>query len=196
MFLIVGLGNPGAEYENTPHNLGFLTIDRLAEDCGIRVRRPESNALVGLGRIEGQEAALAKPLSFMNRSGPVARALLERYELALADLIVVYDDFNLPWKSLRIRERGSAGGHHGMESIIAALDSAEFTRVRLGVGPDQPVQDGAELVLTPFRRSQEKDLEELIGQAAGAVRSILAEGAAQAMTKYNRRAPGQTTEDE
>jgi PTH1 family peptidyl-tRNA hydrolase len=195
MFLIVGLGNPGPDYENTPHNLGFRTIDRLAEESGIRVTRREQRSLVGLGSVESREVALAKPQAYMNVSGPPVKALLEKYELGLRDLVVVYDDFNLPWASLRIRERGSAGGHHGVESIIAALGSNEFVRLRMGVGPDHPIVDGAALVLSPFRRSQEKEVEEFVGRAAGAVRSLLAEGAAQSMTKYNRRAGGSTIEE-
>lgn len=196
MLLIVGLGNPGAEYENTPHNLGFRTIDRLAADGDIRVARPERGALVGRGRIGKCEAALAKPLSFMNRSGPVVKALLEKYELGLAELVVVYDELDLPRGSIRIRQRGSSAGHNGMESIIEALGSNEFTRVRLGIAPDRPVKDGAAFVLTPVRRSQQKEWAELVGRAADAVRTIVAEGAAQAMTKYNRRARGQNTEEE
>ena len=195
MVLVVGLGNPGPEYENTPHNLGFMTIDRLAAESGIAVTRPERQALVGRGRLAGREVALAKPMSYMNLSGGPVKAWLEKHELTAADLLVVYDDFNLPLGSVRIRERGSAGGHHGMESIIAALGTNEFTRVRLGAGPDHPLQDGAEYVLRPFRRSQQKDLEEFVGRGADAVRSILAEGAAQAMTKFNRRAGGQTNEE-
>jgi PTH1 family peptidyl-tRNA hydrolase len=195
MFLIVGLGNPGPEYENTPHNLGFRTVDRLAQESGIRVTRREQRSLVGLGSLEGREVALAKPQAYMNLSGQPVKALLEKYELGLRDLVVVYDDFNLPWTSLRIRERGSAGGHHGVESIIAALGSNEFVRVRMGVGPDHPIVDGATLVLSSFRRSQEKEVEEFVGRAAGAVRSLLAEGAAQSMTKFNRRAGGSTIEE-
>jgi len=195
MRLIVGLGNPGTEYDRTPHNLGFLTVDRLARDAGIRVGRPECRALVGLGRIEGREVALAKPLSYMNLSGGPVKALLEKYELALESLMVVYDDLNLPWSSLRIRERGSAGGHNGMESIIRALGSEEFVRVRLGIAPEHKLESGTEYLLSPFRRSQEKDVEDLVGRAAEAVRSILAEGAAKAMTRWNRRAGGQITEE-
>ncbi len=195
MFLIVGLGNPGPEYENTPHNLGFRTVDCLAEASKIVVRRPECRSLVGLGRLEEREVALAKPMDFMNNSGRPVQALLEKYGGNLVDLVVVYDDFNLPLASIRIRERGSAGGHHGMESIIAALGSQEFVRVRLGVGPDSPVVDGAAYVLRPFRRSQQKQVEELVGRGAEAVRSIVAEGAAKAMTRWNRRAGGQTTEE-
>ena len=194
MFLVVGLGNPGLQYENTPHNLGFMTIDRLAEDGGIAVTRPEQRSLVGRGRIEGHDVVLAKPQAYMNLSGGPVKGLLEKYELGVQDLVVVYDELDLPWKSIRIRVRGSDAGHNGMKSIIAALGTKEFTRVRLGIHPGRPV-DAAEFDLTPFRRSQQKDLEEFIGRGADAVRSILAEGAAQAMTKYNRRAGGQTTEE-
>ncbi len=196
MWLIVGLGNPGAEYEKTPHNLGFMTVDRLGADCGIRIARPECRALVGKGRIDGHEVLLAKPLAFMNNSGPVIKALLGRHGLGLENLVVIYDELDLPWGSLRIRREGSSAGHNGMESIIAALKSKQFTRVRLGVAPGRPVKDGAAFLLAPLRRSQLKELEPLVGRAAEAVRSIVAEGAAMAMTKYNRRAPGQTNEGE
>jgi len=196
MYLIVGLGNPGAEYTNTPHNLGFLTVDWLAESCGATVRRPECNTLVGSGRIGNCPVVLAKPLSYVNRSGGPVRALLEKYGLAGPDLVLIYDELNLPWTSLRIRRRGSAGGHHGVESVIEALASQDFTRVRLGVGPGHPVRDGAEFVLTPFRRSQQKELEEFLERAVCAVRSIIADGAAKAMTMYNRRARDRTTEVE
>lgn len=195
MRLIVGLGNPGPEYERTPHNLGFLTIDRLAHEGGIRVTRRECRALAGFGKLEGSDVALAKPLSYMNLSGGPVKALLEKYELSLENLMVVYDDLDLPWGTVRIRERGSAGSHNGMKSVVQALGSQEFLRVRMGISPGYKVEDGAAFLLQPFRRSQEKEVEEFAGQAADAVRSILAEGAAQAMTKWNRRAPGQTTEE-
>ena len=194
MFLIVGLGNPGPEYAHTPHNVGFMTIDRLAEVCGLTVRRPECGALVGVGQVEGRPVVLAKPQSYMNLSGGAVKKLLEKYELQPADLVVIYDELNLPWSSVRIRLRGSAGGHNGMKSVIAALGTKEFMRVRLGVGPGHPVGDTTEYLLSPFRRSQQKELEELVGRGADAVRSILAEGAAKAMTRFNRRAGGQTTE--
>lgn len=131
----------------------------------------------------------------MNLSGGPVKALLEKCGLEPADLVVICDDLDLPWTSLRIRLRGSAGGHHGLESIIAALGSREFTRVRLGIAPAHPVEDAAEFVLSPFRRSQKKELEELVGRAADAVRFIIAEGAAKAMTKFNRRAGGQNIEE-
>lgn len=191
--LIVGLGNPGAEYAYTPHNLGFMTVDRLAEVSGISVRRPERHALVGVGKIDGREVVLAKPQSYMNLSGGPVKALLEKYGLGPAELVVAYDELDLPWGSLRIRLRGSAAGHNGVKSIIAALGTKDFTRVRLGIHPGRPV-DAAEFDLTPFRRSQQKEVEELVGRGADAVRSIVAEGAAKAMTRFNRRAEGQKTE--
>ena len=194
MFVIVGLGNPGPEYEFTPHNLGFLTIDRLASKHGVRISRPEAGSLVGQGVIQGTPVLLAKPLSYMNLSGGPVRALLERQQADASRLLVVYDDLALPWADLRIRERGSAGGHHGVESVIKALKTTEFLRLRLGISPGQRVEDGAAWVLRPLRHREMKDLDELLGRASDAVRTILSEGAAKAMTVYNRRAGGSTTE--
>ena len=194
-FLVVGLGNPGAEFEDTPHNLGFMVIDRLAESHGIRVSRKENTSLVGLGDIGIKRLALAKPQTYMNVSGPAVRGLLERYELKPDRLIVVYDELDLPWGSLRIRLKGSAAGHNGVKSLIGSLGTNEFTRVRLGIDPGYPVK-GEQFVLAPFKRAQKQDVEETVGRAADAVEFILAEGAAQAMTKYNRRAQGLQTEEE
>ena len=132
-FLVVGLGNPGEEYENTPHNLGFMVIDRLAESHAIRVSRKENTSFVGLGAVGGKRVALAKPQTYMNLSGPAVRGLLERYELKPDRLIVVYDELDLPWGSLRIRMKGSAAGHKGVKSLIGSLGTNEFTRVRLGI---------------------------------------------------------------
>ena len=194
-FLIVGLGNPGEEYENTPHNLGFMVIDRLAETHAIRVSRKENTSLVGLGAVSGKSLALAKPQTYMNLSGPAVRGLLERYELKPDRLVVVYDELDLPWTSLRIRPNGSAAGHKGVKSLIGSLGTNEFTRVRLGIDPGNPVK-GEQFVLAPFKRAQKQDVEETVGRAADAVEFIIAEGAAQAMTKYNRRAQGLKTEEE
>ncbi len=194
-FLIVGLGNPGAEYEFTPHNLGFLVIDRLAASHAIRVSRKENTSLVGLGAIGGRSLALAKPQTYMNLSGPAVRGLLERYELKPDRLIVVYDELDLPWGSLRIRLNGSAAGHKGVKSVIGSLGTGEFTRVRLGIHPDHPVE-GEQFVLAPFKRAQKKDVEETVSRAAEAVESIIAEGAAQAMTKYNAHRSQSAVRDE
>jgi PTH1 family peptidyl-tRNA hydrolase len=194
-FLIVGLGNPGEEYESTPHNLGFLVVDRLAESNAIRVSRKENMAFVGLGAVAGKNVALAKPQTYMNLSGGAVQGLLERYELKPDRLIVVYDELDLPWGSLRIRLNGSAAGHKGVKSVIGSLGTNEFARVRMGIDPGNPV-NGEQFVLAKFKRAQKQEVEEVVVRAAEAVESILAEGAAQAMTKYNRRAQGLKTEEE
>jgi PTH1 family peptidyl-tRNA hydrolase len=195
MFLVAGLGNPGEEYRLTPHNLGFLTIDRLAEAHGIRVTRRDSRALVGIGEIDGHAAMLAKPQTFMNLSGTSIAPLMEKHSIEIGRLVVVYDELDLAWTAVRIKPKGSAAGHNGMKSLIGCLNTDEFVRVRLGIHPGHPVKDGAEFVLSPFRRAQLKSLDELTGYAAGAVRSIIAEGVEMAMTKFNRRAPGLQTEE-
>jgi PTH1 family peptidyl-tRNA hydrolase len=192
--LIVGLGNPGPQYSHTPHNLGFLTIDRLAGDAGIRVSRPEANALVGRGEIGGAAVVLAKPLSFMNLSGGPVKALLEKYEIEPGKLLIIYDELDLPWGTLRLRERGSAAGHNGVSSVISALKSQDFLRLRIGIHPGRPVADGADYVLQPFRKAQEKELDAILGRAADVVRLLLSDGAAKAMTVCNRRAEGSDTE--
>ena len=196
MFLVAGLGNPGEEYALTPHNLGFRAIDRLAERHGIRVTRKDSRAFVGVGEIDGHEVMLAKPQTYMNLSGTSLAALKEKHAIGMGEFLVVYDELDLPWLSLKIKPKGSAAGHKGMQSVIGSLHSSDLVRVRLGIHPDHPLRDGAEFVLAPFKRSQMKELEELVDYGAGAVRSIIAEGVSKAMTKFNRRAPGLNTEDE
>jgi PTH1 family peptidyl-tRNA hydrolase len=195
-FLVVGLGNPGPEYEHTPHNLGFMVLDALAAANSIRVTRRENSALVGLGAIAGRPVVLAKPQTFMNRSGPSVKGLLERYELPPGRLLLVYDELDLPWTTMKIKPKGSAAGHNGVKSVIGSLGTNEFPRLRLGVHPGHPVRNGADFVLAPFKRSQQKELEETVGRARSAVESIIAEGVEKAMTIYNRRAGGLNTEDE
>jgi PTH1 family peptidyl-tRNA hydrolase len=195
MFLVAGLGNPGEEYVLTPHNLGFLAIDRLAERHGIRVVRKDSKALVGTGEIDGHPVMLAKPQTFMNLSGTSLAPLMEKHAIPVDRLVVVYDELDLPWMALRIKPRGSAAGHKGMQSVISKLGTEEIVRVRLGIHPGHPVEDGANFVLAPVRRSRWKELDELSGYAADAVRAIIAEGVEKAMTKFNRRAPGLQTEE-
>ena len=190
MFLLAGLGNPGEEYALSPHNLGFLVVDRLAEQHGIRVTRRDSRALVGVGEIDGRQVMLAKPQTFMNLSGTSLAPLMEKHGIEVGRLVVVYDELDLPWRALRIKPKGSAAGHNGMKSIIQNLQTDEIVRVRLGIHPDHPIRDGAEFVLAPIKRSQIKELDEFVGLAADAVRSIVAEGVEKAMTRYNRRAPG------
>ena len=195
MQLIVGLGNPGPEYQLTPHNLGFLTIDRLAEQCGIRVVRPEAGALAGRGEIAGKPVLLAKPLSYMNLSGGPVSKLLERYDLAPDRLLVVYDELDLPWGSMRLKPKGSPAGHNGMKSIIGSLGTSEIARLRLGIHPGRPVGDGARYVLRQFRSSEVNELEEFLSRAADVVRLYLSDGAEKAMAVANRRAEGANNEE-
>jgi len=196
MFLVAGLGNPGEEYALTPHNLGFLTLDRLAERHGIRITRRDSKALIGLGEIDGREVMLAKPQTYMNLSGTSLAPLMAKHAIGLESLIVVYDELDLPWGTLKIKPKGSAAGHNGMKSLISNLNSSEFVRVRLGVHPGHPIQSGVEYLLAPMKRSQSRELEDFTGVAADAVRSIIAEGVEKAMTTYNRRAQGLNKEEE
>jgi PTH1 family peptidyl-tRNA hydrolase len=195
MFLVAGLGNPGEEYALTPHNLGFLAVDRLAGQHGIRVTRRDSKALVGVGEIDGREVMLAKPQTFMNLSGTSLAPLMEKHGIELGQLVIVYDELDLPWRALRIKPKGSAAGHNGMKSAIQSLQTNEIVRVRLGIHPGHPIRDGAEFVLAPMKRSQIKELDEFVGFAADAVRSIIAEGVEKAMTRFNRRAPGLNIEE-
>ena len=190
MFLVAGLGNPGEEYALTPHNMGFLTVDRLAERHGIRITRKDSRALVGLGEIDGQPVMLAKPQTFMNLSGTSLQPLMEKHSIDVGRLVVVYDELDLGWKALRIKTKGSAAGHNGMKSVMGSLGSSDIVRVRLGVHPGHPLNGGTEYLLAPMKRSQRTELDEFIDYAADAVRAIIAEGVEKAMTRYNRRAPG------
>jgi PTH1 family peptidyl-tRNA hydrolase len=189
MRLIVGLGNPGIEYTWTPHNLGFLVVDMLAEQAGIRVTRPESKSYVGLGNIAGHEVMLAKPQTMMNLSGLAVRELLGRAGCEPSDIIVVCDDIALPWGMLRVRERGSAGGHNGLKSVIGALGTMEFPRVRLGVQPEEFRGDVKEYVLRQIRRDEEDLAAGEIEQGAEALKVIVAEGIQSAMNRFNRRVP-------
>jgi len=191
-FLIVGLGNPGAEYENTPHNLGFRVVDRF----GIRLGRKENMSLVGHGAIKGHEVVLAKPQDYMNRSGPPIKGLLERYELTPGRLILVYDELALPWKAIRVRPKGSDAGHNGVKSVIGSLGTNEFPRVRLGIRPDHPIGDGARFVLSPFKKAQMQEVDELVAQGCAAIESIIADGVEKSMTMFNRRAGGLKQEEE
>jgi len=189
MRLIVGLGNPGPEYQWTPHNLGFLAVDEIANRSSIRVERPEDQALVGLGNVAGQDMILAKPQTYMNLSGNSVRRLMARYEVEPSDLLVMFDERDLPWGMIRVGERGSPGTHNGAKSVTAAVGTPEFARLRLGCGPDHPVGDLADYVLRPMKKAQLELAAEMVGMAGDAVELILKEGIAAAMNKYNRRVP-------
>jgi len=187
--LIVGLGNPGNEYQFTPHNLGFLAIDRIADDCGVEVRNRQCRALTARVTIGAEQVILAKPETYMNLSGIAVRELLTKHDLNPAtDLIVIYDELDLPLGTIRIRQRGSSAGHNGMESVIGALGTQEFLRIRLGVTPDaKKVLEGARYLLKPLRKTQLKIVDEVLDRAAEALKVILTEGAATAMNRFNRK---------
>ena len=188
VYFVVGLGNPGLRYENTPHNMGFLVVDKLAERHSIRIRNNEGVTLTGTGKIGGRDVVLAKPQTFMNRSGLSVKAVMQNRKLTNRDLILVYDDIDLQWTGLRIRKKGSAGGHNGVKSVITEIGTDWFARVRVGIHPGHEVADTATYDLAPLERA--------LTYAAEAIEFIIAGGAIQAMSKFNRRARGSKDEEE
>ncbi len=196
MKLIVGLGNPGIEYQFTPHNAGFLAIDRLAEGCGVQVANRRGKALTGRARLAGHDVLLAKPETFMNLSGLSAAALLRELALTPSDLIVLYDELAIPLGQLRIRERGSAGGHNGIKSLLSSLGTQEFMRVRIGVGKPPTVTGreikagGSNYLLAPMRKMQLQELDLVLDDAVRAVEMILTDGPLKAMNEFNRKVNG------
>jgi PTH1 family peptidyl-tRNA hydrolase len=187
MRLIVGLGNPGPEYDWTPHNMGFLAIDALAGRAGIRVTRPEAKSLVGHGHVAGQEVVLAKPQTMMNLSGVAVRMLLERYEGQPAEMVVLLDEIDLPWGMLRIRDKGRNSTHNGLKSIISSIGTDEFLRVRIGVLPEKIWGDRKDYLLSGIGRHDRQVAEESVAAAADAVECLLTDGADQAMSRFNRK---------
>jgi peptidyl-tRNA hydrolase, PTH1 family len=178
--LIVGLGNPGIEYQFTPHNVGFLAVDRIANDCGVEVRNRFGQALTARTAIGSETVLLAKPETYMNLSGTSVRELVTKYELRPEeDLMVIYDELDLPLGSIRIRKRGSSAGHNGMQSIIGALGTQEILRIRLGLAPERRI-------LKPFTKVQLKIVDEVLDRTADAVKLILSEGPDAAMNRFNR----------
>jgi PTH1 family peptidyl-tRNA hydrolase len=196
MLLVAGLGNPGEQYAATPHNLGFLVVDRLAARHSIRVTRKENQALVGQGVIEGKNVVLAKPQTFMNLSGVAVKPLMQKNEIQPSDLILVYDELALPWGQLKVRPKGSSAGHNGVIDVISKLGTQDFPRIRLGVQPGHPLPSGKDYLLSRFNRQQTETLDAFIDLAADAAESIIAEGVEKSMTRFNRRAQGSTTEEE
>ena len=193
MRLIVGLGNPDPEYQWTPHNLGFMAVDELANRGGIRVERPEAKALVGRGKLVGEDVVLAKPQTYMNLSGISVRELLAKYEVDVRDLLVMWDEVQLPLGVIRIHRSGSAGSHNGAKSVIGALGTQEFARLRLGAGPEHPLNSRREYVLRPMKKAELETAAEMVDEAGNAVETILTEGIDAAMTRFNRR---KATEEE
>lgn len=196
VFCIAGLGNPGSRYEATPHNAGFWVVDEVARRSGIAVTREESGVLFGNGQLCSKPVILVKPQTFMNRSGEGISAMLRFRKLTPQNLIVIHDELDLPWTALRIKAQGSAAGHNGVKSIIGALKTDVFLRMRVGIRPSHPIRDASDFVLAPLERDLAVDVEEIVSYTADAVESIVAEGAAKAMTKFNRRARGLQEEEE
>jgi PTH1 family peptidyl-tRNA hydrolase len=195
MRLIVGLGNPDPEYQWTPHNLGFMAVDELADRGSIRVERPEGKALVGRGKLAGEEILLAKPQTYMNLSGVSVRELLAKYELEPADLLVMWDEVQLPAGTFKIHPDGSAGSHNGAKSVIGSIGTQQFARLRLGCGPDHQVGSLRDYVLRPMKKAELEEASEMLGQVGDAVELILTQGLDAAMTKYNRRKPQEPEEE-
>jgi PTH1 family peptidyl-tRNA hydrolase len=198
--LIVGLGNPGPEYAFTPHNAGFLAIDRIAAVCDVQVANFRGRALTAKAKLAGHEVLLAKPGTFMNLSGLSVAALLQELELGVEDLIVLYDELAIPLGTIRIRERGSAGGHNGVKSISGVLGTEEWTRVRIGVGKP-PIESGraiksggTDYLLAPMRKQQMAELDEVLDQAVRAVEAVLTKGVGAAMNEFNRKVEPETND--
>jgi peptidyl-tRNA hydrolase, PTH1 family len=197
MYLIVGLGNPGTEYAGTRHNLGFMLIDQLASSGGANVKRNECRSLVGSATIENQRVQLAKPQTFMNLSGEAVSCLISKSELDAGSLIVISDDLALPFGSIRLRQRGSAGGHNGLKSIIGLLGTDEFIRLRIGIQPEHPISDTRNFVLNEFTRTERESLPEILERAAEALRSVLRDGVLKAMSLHNeQKAKGKEQREE
>ncbi len=198
MKLIVGLGNPGPEYELTPHNAGFLAVDRIAEICGVQIANRRARALTAKAKLAGHDVLLAKPETFMNLSGLSVAALLQELELGVEDLIVLYDELAIPLGTIRIRERGSSGGHNGVKSISGVLGTEEWLRVRIGVGKP-PLESGREVkaggtdfLLSPMRKAELAVLDEVLGQAVRAVETVLTKDVRTAMQEFNRKVDPET----
>ncbi len=198
--LIIGLGNPGIEYQFTPHNAGFLAVDRIAEECGVMLTNRRGKALTARAKLAGQDVLLAKPETFMNLSGLSVAALIEEFEISPEDIVVLYDELALPLGTIRIRERGSANGHNGVKSISGVLGTEEWLRIRIGVGKPT-LADGREIkaggrdyLLSPMRKQELAVLDEVLDRVRDAVEVVLTQGAGTAMNRFNRR-PDDSEED-
>ena len=188
MKLIVGLGNPGIEYQFTPHNLGFLAVDRIAEQCGVEVRNRQCRALTARAVIGSETVLLAKPETFMNLSGLAVRELVaEHGARPEEDLVVIQDELDFPLGAVRIQRNRSSAGHNGIESVIGALRTQDFLRIRMGVAPQRRIEDGMSYLLSPFRKAELRVADEMLDIATEAVKVILTEGPAAAMNRFNRK---------
>jgi PTH1 family peptidyl-tRNA hydrolase len=199
MWLIVGLGNPGPEYADTYHNVGFRVVEVLAARCGVRVNITCGPALIsnriGVSVAQGEDAVLVLPQTFMNLSGSVLQRLFERFETDASKVLAVYDDIALPLGRLRIRQKGSAGGHNGVKSLISSCGSDEFLRVRVGILPDRPVERLHDFVLSRVARRDQDLMSRAEAAAADAVEALLKDGASKAMATFNRLDLRESKED-
>jgi PTH1 family peptidyl-tRNA hydrolase len=194
--LIVGLGNPGIEYQFTPHNAGFLAVDRIAEDCGVMLTNRRGRALTARAKLAGKDVLLAKPETFMNLSGLSIAALVQELEISVEEILVLYDELALPLGTIRIRQDGRPNGHNGVKSISGVLGTEEWLRIRIGVGKPT-LDDGREIkaggrdyLLSPFRKQELAVLDEVLDRVKDAVEMVLTEGVSAAMNKFNRRPDG------
>lgn len=185
MRVIVGLGNPGREYETTRHNVGFMAVDRLSADLGIEIRKKKFEALCGEGTVDGKKVVLVKPMTYMNLSGQAVRQVLDWYKPAADEWVIVYDDMDLPLGMIRLRVKGSSGGHNGIKSIISCTGTQEFLRLRIGVGRPAPGTTVVEHVLSPFRKDEQPLAEETVGKATAALHTFVEENFSAAMNKHN-----------
>jgi peptidyl-tRNA hydrolase, PTH1 family len=185
--LVVGLGNPGAEYQHSPHNMGFAVVDRLAERHDASLDRERGKALYARLDLPGETVWLLKPQTYMNLSGAAVREWFRKQGAGPEDLIVVADELDLPWGVIHLRQRGGSAGHHGLESIMDAIGTREFIRVRIGVAPEETVEDPVGYLLRPMRRQQREQMDKIVDRAADATEMILKDGIAKAMNRFNRR---------
>lgn len=190
MKFIIGLGNPGAEYKGTKHNIGFAIVERLAKDNKIKIKEKLHFSLVGRGRIDGEDVVLALPQTFMNLSGNAAGEIMTRYKNRIEDLLVVCDDINLELGKIRLKKQGSSGGHKGLESITHILKRDDFARLKVGIATEAHKGDITGYVLSPFKRRLLRNVAHVIRLAEETVSSVLTEGIDMAMNKYNRRKAG------
>ena len=183
--MIVGLGNPGREYERTRHNLGFMLIDELAREAQSQVKREECRASIGRAIIENQMVELAKPQTYMNLSGESVSGLLAKPHRSIERLLVISDDLALPFGSIRLRPKGTHGGQNGLRSIIECLGTNEFIRLRIGIMPEHPISNAKNFVLENFSKSEHETVEKVLKESAGAIRDVITIGIEKAMAKYN-----------
>ncbi len=187
MKIIVGLGNPGRKYERTRHNAGFMVVDGVAKSLQVDVSQEKFNALIGRAQIEGQEAILAKPQTYMNDSGRAVGAIVRSAYADAADLVVIHDELDLPFGAVRVKIGGGHGGHNGLRSIIEQVGSSDFVRIRIGIGRPGPGMDAADYVLSPFLAEEGQVLPDVIARAAAAVQAIVQEGPTRAMNMFNQK---------